>query len=95
MKGQGLAVFCRNLGLAGADDFFNQGKGEGVFRGEEHAGFAGFIGGAVDVWDDAAGMGVEAEVVGKGGVAYDHFAFRFWVTKAGHGVGHAFYVVGQ
>jgi hypothetical protein len=95
VKGQGLERKACDFDLARADDLLDEGGREGHVWRKEDAGFGGLEGGAVDVWDDAAGMGVEAEVVGEGGVACDHFAFGFWFTQAGHGVGHAFYMVGE
>lgn len=82
-----------DLGQAGGNDLFDQRGGQRIFGREEHAGFRGLKWRAVDMGDDAPRMRVEAEVVFEGGVACGHFAR--WMAKAGHGVGHAFGMVGE
>ena len=90
-----MPVACGKFFLPGFDDLAEECIGEGPTGGKEDAGFRGLERGAVDQRDHAAGMRVKAEMAGKGGIARDHPALAPRLTKAGHGVGQAFDVIGQ
>lgn len=83
------------FGLSRPYDGGDQGKRERIVRGEENSALRCLERVAIEIWDDVAGMGVKAKVMGKGGIANDHLALVSRFAKAGHGVADAFDMIGQ